>query len=57
MIKIIIEKELEDWWGCEDILALSELSKEDKIKEIIDLVNEDVIALLDNAKWIVEGVD
>ena len=46
-MKIIIEKELEAWWvTSEDARGLSD-------KEIVELVNEDVCALLDDATWAV----
>ena len=44
-MKILIEKELEGWW------ITSEEARELSDKEIIELVNEDVCALLDKATW------
>ena len=44
-MKILIEKELEAWWvTSEEARGLSD-------KEIVELVNEDVCELLDQATW------
>lgn len=54
-MKIIIEKELEQWWGIEDILGdMKDASQEDKETAIIELLLEDTSALLHNATWRIE---
>jgi len=41
-MRIILEKELEDWWGIEN-----DMTNED----VINLLHEDMVALLDNMTW------
>jgi hypothetical protein len=51
-MKVIIEKELDAWWGVEDLLAaMPEATEEEKQMALMELVNEDVCALLDGASF------
>lgn len=53
MVKVKIEKELEDWWGIDDLLESlgPNATREEREKALFDLVNEDLIACLDGAVW------
>lgn len=51
-IRVAIEKTLEDWWGIDDLLQdMSEASKEEQDQAIIELLREDLIAVIDDASW------
>lgn len=55
-IKIMVEKEMEDWWGIEDLLdSMKGATREEKEIEIIRLIQEDVCSFLDGAVWKIEG--
>lgn len=47
-MKIFIEKELESWWATKE-----ELEEMDDT-QIIELLQEDVVAFLDGAMWTVQ---
>ena len=54
-ITIIIEKELEDWWGVEDLLVdMPNATDDEKRVAVIELLMEDLPAVIDGAKWSVE---
>ncbi len=45
MIRIVIRKDLEEWWGADDALA------DGGEQGVIELCKEDVSALLEGATW------
>ena len=49
-MKVVITKELGPLWGVEDIIAEG-LPKDQTNEAIIELLNEDLVELLDNAEW------
>ena len=54
---VFMQKELEDWWGVEDLLEdNADLSSSEKTRLIVELLMEDFPALLDGAKWKVARV-
>ena len=52
-MKVIIEKEIEEWWGV-DNLRPDYPDKYDFERAVIDLLMEDVSAVLDGATWRIE---
>ena len=55
-IKIVIEKELEDWWGVDDLIVDMPNATNDEIETaIIELVNEDLPAFLNDSTWKISG--
>ena len=49
-MKVIITKQLEEWWGVDDLRA-DYPDKEDFERAVIELLMEDVQAVLDDAVW------
>ena len=55
-MKIIIEKELEEWWGIDDLrkdYRTEPIGQESFHEAVISLLREDIYALLDGATWTV----
>lgn len=58
MVKVKFECVLADWWGMDDLLKdLQGWTAEDIRQEIIDLINEDISAVLEDGTWSIEIVD
>jgi hypothetical protein len=54
-VRVIITADIGPEWGIEDLLsALQEAPREAQDAAIIELVKEDIAALLDAATWVVE---
>lgn len=54
-MKVIIEKELEPWWGVDDLLEdMTTATDAEKEAAIVELLNEDISALLNGASWRIE---
>ena len=49
-MKVIIKKEIEEWWGADD-LQNDYPDKDDFHRAIIELLMEDIQAVLDGATW------
>jgi hypothetical protein len=49
-ITIVITKELEAWWGPEDLATLDD-------SDIIPIIEDDITSFLENAKWEVKRED
>ena len=49
-MKVVIEKEIESWWGVDDLRPLYPYPEDFK-KAIILLLMADVAAVLDGATW------
>ena len=51
-IIVFMQKELEDWWGIDDLLEdNADLSVDEQNTLILELLMEDVSALTDGATW------
>lgn len=51
-IIVTMTKELEDWWGVDDLLEdNADLSVDEQNTLILELLMEDVSALTDDATW------
>ena len=51
-IIVTMTKELEDWWGIDDLLEdNADLSVDEQNALILELLMEDVSALTDGATW------
>jgi len=51
-MKVRIEKELDDFWGIDDLLeAFVKSSKKEKEVAILELLHEDLSAALNDAEW------
>jgi len=49
---VFMQKELEDWWGVDDLLEdNADLSVDEQNALILELLMEDVSALTDGATW------
>lgn len=49
---VFMQKELEDWWGIDDLLEENaDLSVDEQNALILELLMEDVSALTDDATW------
>jgi hypothetical protein len=49
---VFMQKELEDWWGIDDLLEdNADLSVDEQNALILELLMEDVSALTDDATW------
>lgn len=49
---VFMQKELEDWWGIDDLLEdNADLSIDEQNALILELLMEDVPALTDGATW------
>lgn len=49
---VFMQKELEDWWGIDDLLEdNADLSIDEQNALILELLMEDVSALTDDATW------
>lgn len=51
-VVVFMQKELEDWWGIDDLLEDNDhLSVDKQNVLILELLMEDVAALIDGATW------
>lgn len=51
-IVVLVQKELEDWWGVEDLLAdNADLSIDQQNVLIVELLRDDLYSFLDGATW------
>lgn len=58
MIKVVFEGELADFWGVPDLLEDTQGWTADDIhQEILDLMNEDIFAVLEGGHWRIEITD
>ena len=58
MIKVTFEGELADWWGISDLLEDTQVWTDDEIQQaILDLMNEDIGAVLEGGTWRIEIID
>jgi len=49
---VFMQKELEDWWGIDDLLEdNADLSVDEQNALILELLMEDISALTDGATW------
>lgn len=49
---VFMQKELEDWWGIDDLLEdNADLSVDEQDILIRELLMEDIVALTDGATW------
>lgn len=49
---VFMQKELEDWWGIDDLLEdNADLSVDEQNALILELLMEDIPALTDGATW------
>ena len=56
-MKLIVEYEIEDWWGIDELLEdLGDKTKQEKEQQIIELLKEDVCCILENSIWKIEGL-
>lgn len=56
-LKVTLTKEMESFWGVEDILtAYAGDTKEDVTNRLVELINEDITSFLEGAVWDVEIV-
>lgn len=53
---VTITKELEDWWGLDDLEEDYPTDKEEFARRVIELLLEDVQAVVEDAEWKVEEV-
>jgi len=51
-LKVTLTKEMESFWGVEDLLEACVDDYEADLKsELIELINEDISAFIENAQW------
>lgn len=51
-MKVVITKELEDWWGIDDLIeSMPKATKKEREEAIIELLLEDVASLIEDATW------
>lgn len=56
-MKVILECEVEEWWGVKDLIEdMPNATTEEKHAALCELFNEDISSLIENAKWRFEDV-
>lgn len=58
-LKVIIEKEIEAFWGFDDLIAdmRKDVKSDEKIAAaIVEILSEDIGAVVDDSKWTIAGL-